>query len=159
MPRDKYGKVVKEYSHEEKREGKESASKEKEKMHEYMKDMDIHHLKRKEEPRDEVKIGPHDFEYPGGMQMHFGKEEMERMKMNELPEVGHEAHFMGKGKFVSRSDHETADGEPGHHLVLQVTHMGIHHKPDDMHSEDQGGKEGKLEIAGRDKVNYGRKRN
>jgi hypothetical protein len=102
-------------------------------------------------------------EYPHGMRVQLDHDSMKKCGMDSMPEVGSEVHLHAKARVVGAR----AEGDDHRHLEMQITHLGVHHKPDGMKSQDQAGS-GKTPDAGKvtakkgsttgDSAKYGRKR-
>ena len=128
-----------------------------------MTDMKRSNAEKKAVETNVMEKGP---EYPYGLKVHLDHEGMKKCGIDEMPEVGGEVHMRAKAHVVSARS-EKRDGGEERHLELQITHLGIHHKPDGMKSQDQGGS-GKTPEAGKvtakkgsttgDDASYGRKR-
>lgn len=133
MPRNTSGKAVKDES---------------------MEDAGMTHMRR-EKKKGEEHIGG-DEKYPYGLRVHVDHEGLKKLDMNELPQVGHSVEMRAKAQVMGVHMEDGPDGEKRHRLEMQITHLGIHHKPDGMKSQDQGGS-GKTPEAGHvtDKGNKG----
>jgi hypothetical protein len=63
-------------------------------------------------------------QYPPGMQMQMGHEELQKMGHHEKPPThGSKVHFEGHGHVTESGTHP--DGT--HHATVQVSHMGMEH--------------------------------
>lgn len=66
-------------------------------------------------------------QYPYGLQIRLGKEELEKLGMSELPELGTESMLHAKVKVTSVSESESLYGEHKS-LELQITDMALSSK-------------------------------
>jgi len=123
MPRNIYGKPIGEKR--EKGEGKKEGE---------LKDM-ARTKAEKKEANSLVMPKESEPDYPYGLRVHLDHESLKKAGITELPKAGEEMHFTAKARVHSASS-ESRDGGEEHRLELQITHMGIHHKPDDMKSEE-----------------------
>lgn len=90
--------------------------------------------KKGEEPYDGSK-------YPYGLRVHVDHEGLKKLDMDELSQVGHAVELRAKAQVMGVRSEQREDGTHERHLEMQITHLGVHHKPDGMKSEDQGGSE------------------
>lgn len=74
-------------------------------------------------------------EYPWGLCLHLGKEELEKLGITELPDVGDEFHIYAVCEVRSVSQNKRAEGEDSKSIELQVTHMGAMHEDE---AEEKG---------------------
>ena len=79
-------------------------------------------------------------DYPYGTRIHLDHESLKKVGMTDLPEIGHEVEIRAKAHVSSASAEKREGEEERRHLELQITHLGISHKADNMKGEDQGGK-------------------
>lgn len=101
-----------------------------------IKDDDMVHMEHKAKGDNMLGAGS---KYPHGLRVHVDHEGLKKLDMDELPQVGHSVEMRAKAQVMGVHMDEGEDGQPRHRLEMQITHMGIHHKPDGMKSEDQGG--------------------
>ena len=90
----------------------------------------------KKKAEDACKAMPCDGpDYPWGLCLNLGKEELGKLGIKELPEIGDEFHIYAVCKVtrVSASASETSDDQRS--VELQVTDMGAMHEDD---TEEQG---------------------
>jgi hypothetical protein len=126
---------------------------------ETMADVGMKHMERSPKKGEESMDGGS--KYPYGLRVHVDHEGLKKLDMDELPQVGHSVELRAKAQVMGVHMEEGEGGEQRHRLEMQITHMGIHHEPDGMKSQGQGGS-GKTPDAGKpiDKSpNYSRKRN
>lgn len=64
-------------------------------------------------------------EYPYGLELRLGNEELEKLGLFTLPEVGKELTLQAKVKVTSVSSNEHLDGKPYKGVCLQITDMGL----------------------------------
>lgn len=95
-------------------------------------------------------------DYPYGLRVNLDHDGLKKVGMEDMPEVGSEVHLQAKAHVVSARS-EKREGSEERHLEMQITHLGVHHKPDDMKSEDQSASGSKKPEAGHvtDKGNKG----
>jgi hypothetical protein len=117
MPRDTKGKPVKD---------------------ETMADVGMAHMERKPKKGEEGMISGGS-PYPYGLRVHVDHEGLKKLNMGEIPQVGHSVEMRAKAQVMGVHMEEGEGGEQRQRLELQITHLGIHHKPDGMKGEDQGG--------------------
>lgn len=66
-------------------------------------------------------------QYPYGLQIRLGKEELEKLGLSEMPELGSESILHAKVKVTSVSESESLYGEHKS-LELQITEMALSSK-------------------------------
>lgn len=83
-------------------------------------------------------------EYPYGLSLHLGDEELSKLGISGVPKVGDEYHVLAVAK-VHSATHSEREGNGGAHrsVELQLTHMGVMHE-DEAKGESLAAKAGKL---------------
>lgn len=81
-------------------------------------------LKIKKEKNDNEVMGS-DNEFPWGLQIHLHNDELEKLGLKEMPEVGSEIGLEAKAIITGVSEDERIDGEPQRTLTIQITHLGL----------------------------------
>lgn len=75
-------------------------------------------------------------DYSWGLCLNLGKEELAKLGVDELPEVGDEFHIYAVATVTRVSQSASKDGEDSKGVELQITHMGAMHE-----DEADGGKD------------------
>jgi hypothetical protein len=78
-------------------------------------------------------------QYPMGLKVHLDHESMKKMGMKEMPGVGAEVGFHGKAHVTAARAEKREGDDETRHVELQISHLGLHHKPDGMTGQDQAG--------------------
>jgi hypothetical protein len=136
MPRDKHGKPV----------GDETMS-----------EAGMAHMKReKKTSGNKAMAGSMDEPpYPYGLKIHLDHEDLKKAGIESMPEVGGDVHLRAKARVVGARAEKTEGDSERRHLELQITHLGVHHAPDGMKSQAQGGS-GKTASVGKPSTDKGR---
>jgi len=71
-------------------------------------------------------LAPSGDEYPHGLRLHLDHESLNKLGMDDMPEVGKEMHVHGKGVVTSVSQHKS-DKHHDRHVEIQLHHMGVEH--------------------------------
>ena len=74
-------------------------------------------------------------DYPWGLQINLGKEELAKLGIDDLPEVGDEFHIYAVCKVTSVNQSVSEGGDDSKGVGLQITAMGAMHEDD---AEEQG---------------------
>jgi hypothetical protein len=64
-------------------------------------------------------------EWPWGLQIRLEDEELKKLGLKELPEVGGEFHLQVIAKVTSVSQNQMADGKSDRCVCLQITMLGV----------------------------------
>ena len=99
----------------------------------------------KEMPSD----GP---DYPWGLCLNLGKEELDKLGIKDLPKVGDEFHMYAVGKVTRVHQSASEQGEDSRGIELQITHMGTMHEGD----EEEGDEGPQQRFADSAKKLYGK---
>jgi hypothetical protein len=98
-------------------------------------------LKRtKEEKKAETKTAPSigGEDYPYGTRVRLGDEELDKLGMSKLPQVGDGMHVHGHGHVTSVSEDHHEGGKKRRHVEIQLRHMAV--KPGEHKQGRAGGK-------------------
>lgn len=68
-------------------------------------------------------------EYPYGLRINLGRDEIKRLGIKPLPKVGITVTLEAKCKVISVSQNERQGGSPDQRVELQITHMEIATQP------------------------------
>lgn len=69
-------------------------------------------------------------DYPWGLSINLGKDELEKLGITDLPEVGDEFHIYGVACVTRVSQSASEGGEDSKGVELQLTHLGVMHDDD-----------------------------
>lgn len=67
-------------------------------------------------------------DYPWGLCINLGKDELDKLGIKELPEVGDEYHVYAVCGVTRVSQSASAGGEDSKGIELQITEMGVMHE-------------------------------
>jgi hypothetical protein len=82
-------------------------------------------IEHKEEPRPaEVMYGSDRPEYPYGLRLHLNEEELKKLGITQLPDVGVEMLISAKVKVCSVNSYSSENGEH-RGMELQIIEMGL----------------------------------
>lgn len=81
----------------------------------------------------DMPVGGNDYNW--GMCLNLGKEELAKLGIDELPEIGDEFHIYAVAKVTRVSASASEGGEDSKGIELQITHMGAMHEDD---AEEKG---------------------
>lgn len=84
-------------------------------------------MKRKKSDSDSD-LDINDNEFPWGLQIHLHEDELEKLGIKELPEVGGEISLEAKVTVTSASINETKDNGVDRSITLQITELGLFEK-------------------------------
>lgn len=82
----------------------------------------------KKKDRDGIKaIGPGGDDYGYGTRIHLGPEEMDKLGMSSLPQVGDGVQVHAHGHVTSVSEDHREGGKKHRRVEIQLKHMGVKH--------------------------------
>lgn len=76
--------------------------------------------------------------YPYGLAICLGKEELDKLDLDEDCEVGDTVHLFAMAKVTSASHREMADGKTECRIELQITHLGVEDEDEENEEADRG---------------------
>ena len=86
--------------------------------------MPLVNMKRKKSESDS-ELSIDDNEFPWGLQIHLHEDELKKLGIKELPEVGGEIGLEAKVTVTSASINETKDNGVDRSITLQITDLGL----------------------------------
>ena len=111
-------------------------------MAEKKSDMKIVDMKRSDKDKKAAKkrmeVMPSDGpDYPWGLSLNLGKDELEKLGIKDLPKVGDEFHVYAVSKVTRVHQSASEGGDDSRGIELQITHMATMHE-----GEEEEGDEG-----------------
>lgn len=95
-----------------------------------------HMAREPSERRDEL-TQPSGPDYSHGLRIHLDHGDLEKLGHHDHPhEAGKEVHIHARGH-IAEAMSEERDGKKEQRLIMQLTHLGIHHEADGFRAEDQ----------------------
>lgn len=95
------------------------------------------HMEREPKEKHDELTQPSGPDYGSGLQLHLDHHDLTKLGHHDHPhEAGKEVHIHAKGH-ISHVSSEERDGKKEQRLILQITHLGIHHEADGFKGEDQ----------------------
>jgi hypothetical protein len=95
----------------------------------------------KDESQDTILSDAKMPEYPYGLRINIDADEMEKLGLTELPEIGKKFMVHAMADVVSISQSDSAEGEPEKNFSLQITDMALEKSNEEQKNKDSQGKE------------------
>lgn len=83
-------------------------------------------MKRSVEKAESALLAPEmQDEYPYGLRIHLGNDELAKLNMAELPAIGVEMTLTAKVRVVEVSQSDSVNGEPHRRVEMQIEQMNL----------------------------------